>query len=1742
MNRSNVDNYHSIDDVQLRDRANRLFTYLLELTKLRTKAIRTLQQYEQVLWLKDIPQEPECHCIAWESTENEKQSEVWVEIHKPKLKPPPKAPELLYPWLDPHQVEDSSKDFPELRERIPINILDGHNKERQDEEQILFQKLEECPEIESLWEQYVEEEWWPWAEEDRRLRNIYEVYKGLFSIYQKQQRLGETYEVVLGVGYLTWLLPSGQMVARHLITAQTSLTFDAIRGVIKIDPAGEGARPILEQDMLDPQERPEPKILNEIERQVAEIGDDLWNDTKVQTVLKTWIHTISPYGEFNDTLIPQSDREISATPKIHWAPAIILRKRTERSLLRVFKEIIEQLREGKPIPTGVKRLVTILDDKNYEKNKDKTDTALEVGEIYFPLAANNEQLSIVRQLANRQGVLVQGPPGTGKSHTIANLVCHLLATGHRVLVTSHAARALKVLRDKFPKEIAELCVVALGDDLTSMQALEESIRGITERYNNWDPERNQKLIFELEEQLNETRKREASLLQELRALREIETYRYPPQFGTYKGTAQEIAKRLREEEPRYSWLSTEPEKSAEPPLSNEEFKELIQLLRNISNDQETELSQIALDPESIMSHKEFITLVREEKEALFQCEKALQYKRYPGYAALARASKELRDSLKKGFLDLITAYESVAHHIQPWAKKAAIQIMADRDRAWRELLEITVEYLNVIGDRARRAETRRITGLENRDLSIVKAHAEALLRHLEHGRKLGFGPFRPKAVKEAIYLVNEVRVDGVLCDNPQSLRDLLEWIEITERLDELSKHWSPYAEIPKGTFPEQVAEYWDLCEPLDKALELHTMMENLRKLIRTIPGLPEPTWHELENLHFLRNAIKAVTLEEKLHNIRISFKVLEARFHEISAKPNSHPAILHALEAVRKRDEKRYGKAYEALCNLQKMRDTLRRRHELFQRLKKAAPELASKLAQGFADPIWDKRMGEFVAAWNWARANRWLKRLSDPKRQEKLSHSLKACRKQMREIMGKLAAAKAWRYTFSRMTEYERQHLVAWTKAIQRGGKWRGKYAPLHRRAARESLEQCRSAIPAWVMPIYRVAETVRPGVDVFDVVIVDEASQSGPEALFLQYLAKKIVVVGDDKQISPEFVGLNREDVELLRQQYLYDIPISDAFGVDNSFFTQAEIRYGGRIRLREHFRCMPEIIQFSNDLCYHSEPLIPLRQYGAGRLTPVIITRHVADGYLKGEKNVINPPEAQAIVDQIIKCCQDPAYENKSIGVISLLGEYQARYIEHLLKDQLGPEEMEKRQLHCGDAYAFQGDERDVMFLSMVVAPTEGRRIGTLASQKDERRFNVAVSRAKDQLWLFYTATLNDLSPRCLRYRLLQYCQNPMVQPIPLEALKIDDSIDRNMVSPPSPFESWFEVDVFLKITERGYRVVPQYEVAGYRIDLVVEGMRGRLAVECDGDQWHGVERYEADMARQRMLERCEWTFWRVRGSTFYRDPEEALKSLWQTLDRLGIYPSERREVYSPSAEIEQSSTTEYQKQVDTPSELSEESKAFTQNLLFRKATPEHMSGTVDKLHVPTDRENNERIFAGTTISEVIPYQHWTKRPLPDPRLISIDEVIESLVEISAAEGPILCQRAYNLYLAAAGIHRLGRQIRTIFDRAIRKAVRLGKLAEKNEYISRKQANKFIRVPGTPLVQLRTRGDRMLREIPPSEVAEVMRKLMTRNLNQIDINEESLFRSVLKHYGFVRMTQEIRKTLKFILDFYVHSGISG
>jgi very-short-patch-repair endonuclease len=282
-------------------------------------------------------------------------------------------------------------------------------------------------------------------------------------------------------------------------------------------------------------------------------------------------------------------------------------------------------------------------------------------------------------------------------------------------------------------------------------------------------------------------------------------------------------------------------------------------------------------------------------------------------------------------------------------------------------------------------------------------------------------------------------------------------------------------------------------------------------------------------------------------------------------------------------------------------------------------------------------------------------------------------------------------------------------------------------------------------------------------------------------------------------------------------------------------------------------------------------------------------VETGYREGEgQRVINRPEAEAIAETMKQCCADERYQGKSMGVIVLQGAAQADLIQGLLMEAIGAEEMQKRRIICGNPPSFQGDERDVIFLSMVAAPNA--RFTSMTGLKYEQRFNVAASRAKDQLWLFHSVTVNHLGSNCLRRRLLEHFQNPdapVVGGLNIEELRLAvHQADRKTESAPRPFDSWFEVDVALQIAGRGYNVVPQYEFSGRRIDLVIQGDTAQLAVECDGDYWHGPERYEADLARQRQLERCGWQFFRIRECVYYADADKALAPLWPLLEWMGI----------------------------------------------------------------------------------------------------------------------------------------------------------------------------------------------------------------------------------------------------------------
>jgi very-short-patch-repair endonuclease len=300
-------------------------------------------------------------------------------------------------------------------------------------------------------------------------------------------------------------------------------------------------------------------------------------------------------------------------------------------------------------------------------------------------------------------------------------------------------------------------------------------------------------------------------------------------------------------------------------------------------------------------------------------------------------------------------------------------------------------------------------------------------------------------------------------------------------------------------------------------------------------------------------------------------------------------------------------------------------------------------------------------------------------------------------------------------------------------------------------------------------------------------------------------------------------------------------------------------------------PPIIEFSNREFYQND-IRPLRVPKANeRLDPPLVDVFVKGGHRNGD---VNAGEAKAIVDEIETILTDPQFDGRSIGVVTLLGTAQAAHIHELVSERISPVDVVARKIAIGPPPVFQGRERDIMMVSMVLGP--GDR--SAANRADiHQRFNVALSRARDRMYLFRSVTETDFREDSLNGKVISHFKQPFRQ----NAKKVQALRER--------CESGFERDMFDELVKRGFRVEPQVACGGYRIDFVIEGNEGRrLAVECDGDRFHGPGQWQDDMARQRVLERAGWTFWRCFASSFVRRREAVLGDLLQTLQRLGIEP--------------------------------------------------------------------------------------------------------------------------------------------------------------------------------------------------------------------------------------------------------------
>lgn len=1329
----------------------------------------------------------------------------------------------------------------------------------------------------------------PWVREQERHEPTRLLFSKLQAVRAELQKQSEQVELVLGVGHLRCSI-EGKDYNHPLILKPVGIEFDARSNCFTLTETDRPTELYAE-------------LLAELNIDLAPAGswrEDLQSRHPMDSQAAILVNAIG------DWLRNQPGFDGA---ELALAPVIFLRDRggwPARAATAVLEDLSQKSAED--LPQYLLRLVGRAPlDSNQDSSRPPIDfVANEDAEILFALPANLEQLQLARQIERKDVVLVQGPPGTGKTHTIANLLGHLLSQGKRVLVTSHSSKALRVLREKVPNSIRSLCVSVLDEARRSRDDLKEAIDSIATH------------ILQGAESLNAVEQRltqdRAALLEQIRLVRASQRLCVRREYEPIVVAGDSIepsraARVVRAGQDADAWipgplLDTELGKPC--PLSVDEVRWLYESQARVSPSDEAQFRVGLPKPESLPTPVDF----RSRITALHGNEAEARKITNPIWAELDVPHEQLTACVPAAVAALATLRR--IEQPGPWMT-AMVEIGADGGELpmeWQEIREFA--------SRLQKGYAKSQSLLLDNDPALPAAlctretiqHLHEMKLHVAQGGRLSPIQLPMRALAQGHWkrLLKHARCNAEIPSRETHFDALMLHVQLHLARTRLQRRWERQVESLGGPAlpdvrPEKAAHDW---QPymLEALGWFSRHWSPLAKMASTM-GRP---WAEVDSRvpplsgPFPRIARARLLLEKHVlpewnsmlarHKAKaIRRAIAEIHEHLQAGFPQAPPSSVvgRLVDALSALDVAAYEHAFAELHRLQQLEAVHRRRAGLLVKVEQGAKSwhfALSARAPGHDLSLpgaWNP-----AAAWHWRQLNDVLV-LRSKLDADAINEQLRQLTFALETATRDLITARCWARQITSGERF-RQHLVGWLESMTRIGQGTGPNAEHYRRQAREQLKQGQRAVPVWIMPLAEVFRSLTVQEGRFDVVIVDEASQAGLGGLLAAYLGRKVVVVGDHEQVSPDAVGDDLAVSQALQQQYLEGFPNSALYDGKLSLYDLGR-QTASMLSLSEHFRCVPAIIGFSNRLSYGGK-IRPLRDSTSSPLRAVV--PHRVAGSRDGRQK-INREEAQEAVSLIGAMCDHASYDGHSIGVISLLGDDQAKLIETLLRRHLPAKEIEARKIMCGNAAHFQGDERDVMLLSMVDS-NEGdgplRKVGEGANELYKKRYNVAGSRAQNQMWVLHSMDYSiDLKPDDLRRDLLEYAY------VDGQVPGGSGAVERT--------ESEFERLVLQAIAARGYKIQTQYPVGYYRIDMVVGDANGRLAVECDGERWHsGAEKIAEDMARQAILERLGWRFHRIRGSQYFRDPDQSLTSLWERLEQLGIRPSPAVEPPAQGAEIHES----------------------------------------------------------------------------------------------------------------------------------------------------------------------------------------------------------------------------------------------
>lgn len=1306
----------------------------------------------------------------------------------------------------------------------------------------------------------------------RKYNSIYEMF---FELNRRKNEFEEKIEVILGKGLFVYKTREGYLIRRHIFEAPIKIDIKQENNTIylRIDKeskanieynflTGFGFK-IKDRDSL-------LKAKNEYEEQYL-----MKDKINFDELYEKYLNCASfKYEYVKDTFYSDVEPEKAY---VFNKDNIIIRKKQPTLWMEDLNNIVNKIDNNEFNPENIlPYLIVEKEDEKIKKLLHSEDNAESL--VLFPLASNEEQYKVVRQTNDSNLVLVQGPPGTGKSHTIANLISNYVSYGKKILVTSEKSKALEVIKDKLPIEIRDLSMTLLTDTQNNNE-LSNSIQIVLDKYKDKDYlYEYQNKIEKLENRLSEVTELKKNNYDQIMQILLNNSHDYKDEvlslvdvkLDSYRLV--DIAKYLNNNI-KYNYIEDTNN------YNNISFnKEILLEINVIIND--------------LKKYKDFI--VGREFDLPEQID-------WEGYELAIENIKKIENNqildglISEGIDDrnlkdydinmLSNTISNVIKLENLYDRKYIIENCTYKPRMTN--LQAIIDDCNKSKEFFEKTETELIGNnveLKSDDKINLSKALNIVYEAFTNDGKISMLE-KIKYKKEILELSNIIVNNRKLDENitEENLKLALAKIKYELKIEKIKNDIA-------GTLKESslwgIVNEKEFSRTLDVLIEILSTFINYSQIVADLKDAISDIFRtNVKVLQYIKNEeyekiyeeiTKAIDYSEYL-NCQTSY---DDKLHNLEAlSVKTYDVFENIINAIKYKDIESFKNEREKIEKIYIVDEKYKELKRKYENETQNYPTFISKYIS-IEDEERRNIIKNFDEILKYYRLNMYFfyQELNNQKFSELLDKK-EEIQKQEKDIVVKLIEQKSWYNQINSMTNTICKSLSQWLSLKTKLGKGTGKRANIIRREMQEQMQIAKEAIPIWIMPLDKVIEQYpysnKPQ---FDVVIMDESSQSSIISLTALLRGKKMIIVGDDKQISPISVGITVDSLKALQNKYLKNIGLGVGFDMDMSVYDLAQNVCGSKkVVLKEHFRCLPEIIDFSNKYFYGNQINCLKVRSNENTIKNPIETYFLDDATVNvaGSNYLINQKEIDKVVAILRDIESNKSYKNKDIGIIVLQNSNaQIKALNTAIWQNFSSDFIKERRIKIGNSYEFQGDERDVIILSMVISKKqedgETRIVKALTTKEFERSFNVAASRAKEQVILVYSIHPNGLSKDCLRYKLITY----------YNTFNKNENIDRDI-----KLNTDFEKEIYKELRNNNIDITSHFRIGKYEIDFVVNDESGKkIAIECDGDDFKTKEEYEADIIEQDVLTRCGWKYIRLRASQFYINKEKTVSELVNRINNI------------------------------------------------------------------------------------------------------------------------------------------------------------------------------------------------------------------------------------------------------------------